>query len=706
MRKLSVLLAILLTFCMALSILPLEEASAQASPTLSPPALYAGTSGPGLVYQYLGDDDWRIIGNMTEFDNDVYAVADLVEYQGQLWAGVTTGYGGTTGVGRVYVRDGDTSWTCVGNNMDHAVISLAVYKGNLYAGTGRGAFRLYKYTPGETDCGIQNWTRVVNTSWDGVRSLYVSYNSSQYLLLMGDAYYDRIAHWDGENFTEDRTNNDGSCIYDFADFGDYVYASAYAGRLFKSSDRKNWQVQLGYYDGPMWELERVQDKLYMAYDSGELRWWNGSGSARGTQIDVDPSTAGINPAPDGIISMATDGSNLYFGTGGDAIGYPYTIGGIANIYKYDGTSTELISDHDQFGEGVQVLYSPEKLVVGYMWQDLNALEGKNLTHVIESFAWVDSRSKKTGYLKIAGLNQKDFVKAAKENNMIPLVSIQQAEGDNNWATVISDDTKRGTLISSIVDLVIKGEYMGVDIDLEALASTDVGPYRQFVSQLREALDNNDTTSQPRRLLTIAVQGTYIPRYSIADLTPAADYIMLMGYDNHLGVPEKPWANEMPLGPWENDPNQPDRTRQDPSLCIRRYLMKIVGYGYPAERVVYLLPFYARWGQGSKDVKLWNQLTETQRQFIATNATNEYCLEKRLVLTITPKANQKKTVDAIMWWTDPECIREKTQRALFANNITLPDGRGVNIGGVGAWQIEQDASDSQLTTALWNAAHGL
>lgn len=234
--------------------------------------IYAGGHNPGVVYKYLGGSDWEPISSELG-----YAVLCFAEYNGYLYAGVTTGFGGYSGIGRVYRYDGNKTWTLVGDGMDHAVISLAVYKGELYAGTGRGVFRLYKFTPGETNCGIDNWTRVVDyPSWDGVRSLHVSQN----YLLMGDTYYDRIARWDGNRFHVD-LDDGGSCIYDFQEYGNYVYAAAYMGRLWRSSDKIHWNTVLGYYGGNMWKIKKFKNKLLMSYHNGELRAYSGTGDLRG-----------------------------------------------------------------------------------------------------------------------------------------------------------------------------------------------------------------------------------------------------------------------------------------------------------------------------------------------------------------------------------------------------------------------------------------
>ena len=296
--------------------------------------LYAGGSNPGYVYEYNGGTPWGIIS-----PNLGYAVLDLVEYDGHLYAGIKSSLDWSTSVGQVYRYDGGTTWTLVGNNMDLQVCSLAVYQSDLYAGTGWNGMNLYKYTPGTTGT-IPNWTRVVHyTPWSGTRALHVSHG----YLLMGGLGYDRFGRWDGATFYAD-LHGGGSCIWDYEDYNGNVYASAYQGRMWQSPDAINWGVVLSYYDGDMWELETFQNSLYMSYNNGELR--ASSVPDRGTLVYT---------APDGIISMTTYGDNLYFGTGGEA-GYRSETSGTANVYKYDGTNVELISGVDEMVTGVQVLY--------------------------------------------------------------------------------------------------------------------------------------------------------------------------------------------------------------------------------------------------------------------------------------------------------------------------------------------------------------
>jgi len=290
-------------------------------------AIYAGGSYPGKVYTYNGTQWTSISPELGD------AVLSIVLYNGHLFAGVTT----SDGRGQVWRYEGGNNWILVGDNLDDKVCSLAVYQGELYAGTAWNGMRLYRYISGS------NWEKVVDYyPWNGTSCLYV-YNN---YLLMGDLGYDLIGIWDGTSFYPVESGWTGSCIYDFQEFNGKVYASAWYGRLWESSDGTSWNILLDYGSSHMWELEVFNNALYMGYENGELR-----------ASSVPDYGTLIYTAPDGIISMTKSGNNLYFGTGADAL-YYYGGDGIANIYRYDGSSVTQISENDEFGGGVQVLYAP------------------------------------------------------------------------------------------------------------------------------------------------------------------------------------------------------------------------------------------------------------------------------------------------------------------------------------------------------------
>ena len=103
------------------------------------------------------------------------------------------------------------------------------------------------------------------------------------------------------------------------------------------------------------------------------------------------------------------------------------------------------------------------------------------------------------------------------------------------------------------------------------------------------------------------------------------------------------------------------------------------------------------GQGDKESETfsWKDLVNwgLRDEVINTEMDKDY-LEKRVVKI---EANGKEYP---FYVSDSECIKAKAQAALFGNEINLPGGGFGNIGGVGAWQIGQDGTDSELTNALW------
>ena len=296
-------------------------------------ALYAGSSNPGIVYEYGGNNEWYAISQSLGT-----AVLCLVVWNGELYAGTTTGSNGI-----VYRYDG-FQWSMIGEFPERQVSSLVVWNGELYAGTTYPA-NLYRYNP-------------VNESWDlvlsdalpnGIRAMYVWERDNA--LYLGDYNSDTIGRYDGTNYTI-VAEFGRSCIWDFQSYGEYLYASAWLGYLYRSFDGFNWEPALiNPEERNIWALEEFQGYLYLGMD------WTGSGAPEAQLWRYNGSTGElvlsipVNSSHQGIISMATDGLYLYLGLGGEE-GY-YESYGAGKVYRYDGTNAELISG--VMGEGVQCL---------------------------------------------------------------------------------------------------------------------------------------------------------------------------------------------------------------------------------------------------------------------------------------------------------------------------------------------------------------
>jgi len=324
-----------------------------------PVGLYIGGTNLGVVYKYVNDTLMQISQQLG------FSITSIVYFDGKLYVGAITSPDSSASRGLVYRKDGET-WTLIGE-LDNQVCFLIGYKGHLYAGTGIGSARLYRWVP-ET----QKWIKVIEyPAWYGFRSAYV-WNDWLYL---GDWYWDNFARWNGTIF-EDLGFYGGSCIYSFEEYEGYLYAGAYRGVLYRISHdparvERVWQEPDHQY---IWALKWYGDYLYIGTA------WSGYGAREGrlyryngTHIELVWSKP-VNNVHEGVISLTTDGLRLFIGVGGQAVGYPGSpekeagaranatqgvypfympAGGVGQVWQYDGENFELIAD--SLGTGVQSL---------------------------------------------------------------------------------------------------------------------------------------------------------------------------------------------------------------------------------------------------------------------------------------------------------------------------------------------------------------
>jgi hypothetical protein len=347
-------------------------------------ALYAGSSYPGNVYRkYLDDDSgWDVIGS-----NLGDAVLDLAEYQGQLYAGTMD----PGNPGSVYRYDGGSDWTEVGCFVSGEQVSaLVVFKGELYAGTSWAGAKLYRYN------GPDDWELVWQDEQQGyvylgIRSLHVWGD----ILFMGISEYtfDIIWRWDGLGDPQLVMQTDGICIWDIESYADNLYASTWHGYLYNSSNGTTWNTFSDYINGDgarnIWDIEEFDGYLYAGSD------WIGDGSqeARLYRFDADPTPQkvwelSVGNLNEGILSMVTDGHYLYLGTGGEA-GYYQQPEGTGMVWRYDGASMEPFPEGVDMKSGIQTLYlaldatSPSKPSLMY------PANGAKTSDTTPTFDWSD-----------------------------------------------------------------------------------------------------------------------------------------------------------------------------------------------------------------------------------------------------------------------------------------------------------------------------
>jgi hypothetical protein len=428
--------------------------------------LYAGTSYPGLVHQYQGGITWNAISPSL---GD--AVLCLAEYEGSLYAG-TVSWGFTEGIdyygGRVYRHDGDGEWTVVGSGMNYEVSALAVYHGKLYAGTSWAGGHLLRYDGGTT------WTLVADAEgWSGVRSLWVHTDGYLYL---GDCLWDLIGRYDESGFGQ-AADLDGSCIWDFSDYGGALYAAAYLGRVHRSTDGLAWYTLFDYDEWnlwDLWELEQFDGFLYLADDGGLLRRMGGALYRQN-----------VWTAPTSIISMLAHGRDgLYIGTGMEATGGFGEPVGV--VYRYDGAGDpELISG--MLGQGVQCLYQPH--------------------------TFPDIRGEHWAHEEIEGCREANILGGYPDGHFHPIWAVSRAQ----MAVFISRAVMGGD--DNVPDGPASPSYPDVDSDYWAYK------YIECTTDNSICQGFNDGSFHPEYRLTRDQMAVFVARATVAPTTSVlADYV--------------------------------------------------------------------------------------------------------------------------------------------------------------------------------------
>ena len=254
----------------------------------------------------------------------------LATHNGVLYAGTQTEVG-VHGTGYVYRYHGGTSWSQVGSSIDNGVMSLISHDGYLIAGTRSQGMKTYRLIDGD-------WVLRSNLGFRGTRSMAVIDGN----FYEGDFLRDKIFR-NGDQVLDEA----GSCIWDFAKHNGTLYACAWRGTYWYSTD--NGVTWTDYSGAPFTDYELPANNIFsMDVFKGDL-YFGCKGLIRGhTHIWDAPGNDEST-----ISTMINDGNTMYLGIGGDQ-GYNSHLQP-GYVYAYTGTGIPtLISP--SLDDGVQVLF--------------------------------------------------------------------------------------------------------------------------------------------------------------------------------------------------------------------------------------------------------------------------------------------------------------------------------------------------------------
>ncbi|WP_313894656.1 glycosyl hydrolase family 18 protein [Psychrobacillus sp.] len=233
-------------------------------------------------------------------------------------------------------------------------------------------------------------------------------------------------------------------------------------------------------------------------------------------------------------------------------------------------------------------------------------------------------------------------------------------------SVLSNTTKRQKLVSTLKNSLVQTKSDGINVDFENIDPKNKQDFVRFVTELKKAL-------QPHGIkVSVDVTRENIDPFWSGSLDrkalgQVADYIIMMGYDEHWGG--SPVAGSVASIPWVKEGVE--------------LLMKDV----PSHKIILAVPFYTReWVTNlkTKKVKSIDRTMGEVEQIISSKgikkAWDQHAQQNYVEYTANGEKHQ-------IWVEDKQSIK---LRINLANSY--------NLGGTAAWYIGSETPD------IWDVYH--
>ncbi len=208
-------------------------------------------------------------------------------------------------------------------------------------------------------------------------------------------------------------------------------------------------------------------------------------------------------------------------------------------------------------------------------QVLNRTANDNISSVLSATKGLNVISPTWFYLNdneggLMNLASSDYVNYCHSQNIEVWPSVNNLENrDADSAYVLTHTSTRHNLVNQIVSMAIQYNLDGINLDFEALNPKEVGDsYIQFVRELSIKCKNNGIVLS----IDNYVPTSYTAFYDRAEQANYADYVVIMGYDEHYAGSGEGSVSSLP---W---------VRQGVTDTLKEV---------PAEQVILGMPFYTR-----------------------------------------------------------------------------------------------------------------
>lgn len=179
--------------------------------------------------------------------------------------------------------------------------------------------------------------------------------------------------------------------------------------------------------------------------------------------------------------------------------------------------------------------------ISLLWHQVTSQDANNdIANVLADVGNIDVISPTWFYLNsnsgsIASLGSTSYVNYCHSNNVQVWGLVSNLEDDTvDTATVLNTTSARDKLINNIIAQAITYGLDGVNVDFEELPGAAADGYIEFIRELSIKCENND--------IVLSIDN-YVPTassecYNRAEQAKYADYIIMMGYDEHHGSSEE------------------------------------------------------------------------------------------------------------------------------------------------------------------------
>ncbi len=130
---------------------------------------------------------------------------------------------------------------------------------------------------------------------------------------------------------------------------------------------------------------------------------------------------------------------------------------------------------------------------------------------------------------IKSLASSDYVTYAHQHNVEVWALVSNLENpDVDTTKVLTHTSSRENLTNNLISMAIQYDLDGINVDIEALAAEAGDGYIQFIRELSIKCEKNDI------ILSVDnyVPSSYTAFYNRAEQALFADYVIIMGYDEH------------------------------------------------------------------------------------------------------------------------------------------------------------------------------